>query len=126
MTVFPSDVAGIAVMGSAHRCSPDVVKRKLENANSRGLGNVISVQVEKWPDGMAREDVIRRAVEGLPHKKVLVADTQALYTAGFTLRLEVSNGQQPNHHHVEFADPVTDDMIDAFGRCFSDPEPKPA
>ncbi|TSD47997.1 hypothetical protein FFI94_018960 [Rhodococcus sp. KBS0724] len=125
MTAFAKDARGVAVLGGM-RCTPEAIRRKLSNANERNKGNVISVQAELWLPGDSRDDVVLRASVGLKNGQVMVAMVNSLYTAGFSLTLELSDGANPNHHHVEFGSDVSDEAVERLIGCFGEPEPNPA
>ncbi|QXW04051.1 hypothetical protein [Rhodococcus globerulus] len=125
MTHFPTDADGIVILGGA-TCTHTSIRAKLARAEEKNQGNVLSVQIETWHPSESRDSVVLRASEGLPYGKVMVANSAALFAAGFGLKLEVDNGQAPNHYHVEFGSDISDAAIDRFIECFGEPETNPA
>ncbi|MDV8021994.1 hypothetical protein [Rhodococcus sp. IEGM 1330] len=101
----------------------EVVIAKLDRAKARGRDGVISVQAEPWEVGEDRESVLTRASTGLPHGKVRTADAQALLDNGFTLELDTSNGQNPNHYNLGIGGDATAEDIMRLIACFGEPEP---
>lgn len=106
---------------------PAALKRKVENAIEDGDGPVISVFCEperaEGAPPMALEVLCR--ISEVVHSKVQVTTVGRLEEAGFSLELDVSNGQPLTHHHVVVDDPVQESTLQRFIDAFDEPVATP-
>jgi hypothetical protein len=126
LSPVPVSRSAIVVRGGTNR-DPAILREHLFDAIDDGDGAVISVYVGEAEPSESIEQAVARIciIADIPHGQVQVSDRLTLESLGFTIVLDVDEGEPENHHHVVFREPLDDSQIQGFMDAFGEPIPNP-
>ncbi|MFC6422339.1 hypothetical protein [Ornithinimicrobium tianjinense] len=116
----------LVVRGGIARDASSVADRVEDAIESDGVA-VLSVYAGQASPTEDQSDLLLRICRtaDLRHGQVQTARAGDLRAAGFEIRHEVADGEQPNHYHVYFQVPMTELQAQVFIDCFDGPKPNP-